>query len=178
MTAFVAALQGWFFATNRVWETALLLLICLTLFRPQFWMNMLYPPFNPEPAARIASIVDATPEGGSLRLRIQTTDLGGDDVMKAVRLKLGPPAPAAERLAAAGINVSGMSAQPVITSVRPGSEAARLKVKPGDKVDGLSVANTNRPSAFLFAIPAIALLALLALLQRRRRSAQPVLAAP
>ena len=133
MTAFVAALQGWFFAPNRVWETALLLLICLTLFRPQFWMNMLYPPFNTEPAARIASVVDATPEGGSLRLRIQTTDLGGDDVIKSVRLKLGPPAPAAERLAAAGIGVSGMSVQPVITSVRPGSEAARLKVKPGDK---------------------------------------------
>jgi Domain of unknown function (DUF3394) len=71
-----------------------------------------------------------------------------------------------------------MSAQPVITSVRPGSEAARLKVKPGDKVDGLSVVNTNRPSPFLFAIPAIVLLAMLALLQRRRRSAQPALAAP
>ncbi|WP_164212846.1 DUF3394 domain-containing protein, partial [Stenotrophomonas maltophilia] len=33
MTAFVAALQGWFFARNRLWETALLFLICFTLFR-------------------------------------------------------------------------------------------------------------------------------------------------
>jgi TRAP transporter 4TM/12TM fusion protein len=178
MMAFVAALQGWFFASNRVWETALLLLLCFTLFRPQFWMNMLYPPYNTEPAARIASVVEATPEGGSLRLRLQTTDITGEDVVKAVRLKLGPPAPAAERLAAAGIGVSGMNVQPVITSVRPGSEAARLKLKPGDKVDQLSVVNTNRPSAFLFAIPAIALLAMLALLQRRRRTAQLALAAP
>jgi TRAP transporter 4TM/12TM fusion protein len=178
MTAFVAALQGWFFAPNRGWETVLLLLICFTLFRPQFWMNMLYPAYNTEPAARIASIVDATPEGASLRLRIQTTDIGGDEVIKAVRLKLGPQLPAAERLAAAGINVSGMGVAPVITSVRPGSEAARLKVKPGDKVDSLTTVNAGRPSAFLFAIPAIALMAMIALLQRRRRSAQLALAAP
>src|SRR5262245_28941348 len=177
MMAFVAALQGWFFAKNRGWETALLLLLCFTLFRPQFWMNMIYPPFNTEPAARIVSIVDAVPEGASLRMRLQTTDITGEDVLKAVRLKLGPPAPAPERLAAAGIGVSGLSVQPVITSVRPGSEAARLKLKPGDKVDSLTVPNTDRPSAFLFAIPAIVLLAALALLQRRRRAAQPALAA-
>jgi hypothetical protein len=178
MMAFVAALQGWFFTSNRVWETALLLLVCLTLFRPQFWMNMIYPAFDASPAARLASVVDATPEGGSLRLRLQTTDISGEDVVKSVRLKLGAPAPAAERLAGAGIGVSGIGVAPVISSVRPGSEAARLKLRPGDKIDSLSVANKDRPSPFLFAIPAIALLAGLALLQRRRRGAQPALAAP
>jgi TRAP transporter 4TM/12TM fusion protein len=178
MMAFVAALQGWFFASNRIWETALLLLLCFTLFRPQFWMNMIYPPFETTPAARIASVIDATPDGGALRLRLQTTDITGEEVIKTVRLKLGPPAPAAERLAAAGVGVSGMASAPVLTSIRPGSEAARLKLKPGDKVESLSVANKDRPSAFLFAVPAIVLLVALALLQRRRRSAQLALAAP
>lgn len=178
MMAFVAALQGWFFASNRAWETALLLLLCFTLFRPQFWMNMIYPPFDTVPAATLAKVVDDTPEGGALRLRIQTTDLGGEDVLKAARLKLGAPAPAAARLAGAGIGVSGISSAPVITSVRPGSEAARLKLKPGDRIDSVSVANKQRPSAFLFAVPAIVLLVALAMLQRRRRAAQPVLAAP
>jgi TRAP transporter 4TM/12TM fusion protein len=170
MMAFVASLQGWFFASNRVWETALLLLICFTLFRPQFWMDMIYPPFNSEPAARVAGVIDATPEGGALRLRIQTTDISGDDVVKAVRLKLGPPGTTtAERLTAAGVGISGLTTQPVISSVRPGSEAARLKLKPGDRIESLSVANTARPNAFLFAVPAIVLLAGLALIQRRRR---------
>ena len=95
-----------------------------------------------------------------------------------MRLKLGAPAPATERLATAGIGVSGISVSPVISSVRPGSEAARLKLKPGDKVESLSVVNKERPSAFLFAVPAIVLLVALALLQRRRRAAQPALAAP
>jgi TRAP transporter 4TM/12TM fusion protein len=175
MTAFVAALQGWFFTQNRIWETVLLLLICFTLFRPQFWMDLIYPPFNTFPAANIGNVVASTPEGGSLRLRIQTTDISGDEVIKAVRLKLGAPAGVAERLAVPGIGVSGLTSQPVISSVRPGSEAARLKLKPGDKIESLSVANTARPNAFLFAVPAILLLAGLALLQRRRRGMQPVL---
>jgi TRAP transporter 4TM/12TM fusion protein len=178
MAAFVAALQGWFFASNRVWETVLLLLICFTLFRPQFWMDRIYPPFDTTPAARLASVVDATPQGGALRLRIQTTDITGEDVTKAVRLKIGAPAPAAERLTAAGVGVSGIGTSPVISSVRPGSEAARLKLKPGDRIESLNVANTERPSPFLFAIPAVILLGSLALLQRRRRAAQPALAAP
>jgi hypothetical protein len=179
MTAFVAALQGWFFAQNRLWETVMLGLICFTLFRPQFWMNMIYPPFDIVPASSLANVVTATPEGGALRLRIQTTDITGEDVTKAVRLKLGAGATAQERLSTAGVGVSGLGSQPVISSIRPGSEAARLKLKPGDRVDSLSLANRKRPNPFLFAIPAIILLAGLALLQRRRRrDAQPVLVSP
>jgi TRAP-type uncharacterized transport system fused permease subunit len=176
MGAFVAALQGYFFAPNRIWETALLLLICLTLFRPQLWMNMIYPPFDSVPASNIISVVDATPEDGALRLRIETTDIAGEDVVKAVRLTLGPPVAAQQRLAAAGLTVSGLTVQPVISAVRPGSEAARLKLRPGDRIESVNVPNTARPSAFLFAIPAIAALVLLALLQRRRRGMQPALA--
>ena len=46
MMAFVAALQGFFFDRNRWWETALLLLICFTLFRPNFWMDRIVPPYR------------------------------------------------------------------------------------------------------------------------------------
>src|SRR6476661_2141130 len=42
MMAFVAALQGFFFARNRWWEAVLLLLICFTLYRPNFWMDRVY----------------------------------------------------------------------------------------------------------------------------------------
>ena len=58
----------------------------------------------------------------------------------------------------------------------PGSEAARQKLRPGDKIEGVNVLN-ERPSPFLFAIPAIALLLGLALLQRRRRALRPAIAA-
>jgi hypothetical protein len=53
--------------------------------------------------------------------------------------------------------------QPTITSVRPGSEAARQRLRPGDTIEGVRVPN-KRPSPFLFAIPAVAALFGLALL--------------
>ena len=98
--------------------------------------------------------------------------MSGDDAVKAIRLKLGEKGDARARLAEAGLVLSA-GEQPAVTSVRPGSEAARAAHQPGDRIEGVSVPN-ERPSPFLFAIPAIGLLAGLAWLQRRRR--QPALA--
>ena len=172
MMAFVAALQGFLFTRNRWWETALLLLVCFTLFRPNFWMDRIVPPYRALPASEVMRVVEETKGAGAVRVRVATQDMSGDDVVKAIRLTLGDQGDARARLASAGIVVTP-GEQPTITSVRPGSEAARQKLRPGDKIEAVSVPN-ERPSPFLFAIPAIAVLLALALLQRRRR--QPALA--
>jgi TRAP-type uncharacterized transport system fused permease subunit len=171
MMAFVAALQGYFFARNRWWETALLLLICFSLFRPGFWMDLASPPMHDLPAGELVRVVEQTEGGGTLRLRIATTDIQGDDVSKVVRLTLGEGAEARARLAATGLTVSGAGA---VTAIKPGSEAARLKLRPGDRVENVTVRN-ERPTPFLFTIPALLALVGLALLQRRR-SRQPLTA--
>ncbi len=62
MMAFVAALQGFFFTNNRWWETALLLLICFTLFRPNFWMDRVIPPYQSR--AGLAGDVGDRPDQG------------------------------------------------------------------------------------------------------------------
>src|ERR1041385_4314932 len=177
MMAFVAALQGFFFARNRWWETIALLVICFTLFRPHFWMDFIAPPFVSQSAAEMRflglptsgmmKVIDQTAGGGTLRLKIDTTDISGDPVAKAVRLKLGSKGDARQRLAESGITITA-PADPVIASVRPGSEAARLKLRPGDRIVSVSVPN-KRPSPFLFSIPALVLLAGLVWVQRRRR---------
>jgi TRAP-type uncharacterized transport system fused permease subunit len=168
MMAFVAALQGFFFAHNRWWETALLLLICFTLFRPNFWMDRIIDPLRQLPASEVMRVIDETKGAGVVRLRIETQDASGDDVTKAIRLNVGDKGNAAERLASSGLVLSAGS-EPRIVSVRPGSEAARQRLRPGDKIEGVSVL-AERPSAFLFAIPAIAALIGLIVLQRRRRA--------
>jgi TRAP transporter 4TM/12TM fusion protein len=170
MMAFVAALQGFFFDRNRIWETVALLLICFTLFRPHFWMDMISPPFRTVPASDIFNVIDATPGTGTLRLRIETTDLDGEPVVKAVRLELGNRGAAQQRLAVPGVAVAGAGDELTISSVRPGSEAARLKLRPGDKVQSLSVPNEERRNPFVFALPALAALFALAVYQRRRRA--------
>jgi hypothetical protein len=176
MMAFVAALQGFFFANNRWWETALLLLVCFTLFRPNFWMDRIAPPMQPLPASEIAKVIDSTPGGAPLRLRVATQDMSGEDTVKTIRLKLGEKGDARARLAEAGLVLSP-GATPTITSVRPGSEAARLRIRPGDQIEAV-VVPSERASPFLFALPALALLLGLALLQRRRTPGRATTAAP
>ena len=166
MGAFVAALQGFFYDRNRWWETALLLLICFTLFRPNFWMDRLYPPLRELPPSEVASVIDATKGTGVLRVQIATQDIAGDDVIKAIRLDFGATGDARARLAVSGIVLSP-GPQPTITSVRPGSEAARQRLRPGDKIEAVRVP-ADRPSPFWLAIPAILALGGLVLLQRRR----------
>jgi hypothetical protein len=171
MMAFVAALQGFFLTHNRWWETALLLIICFTLFRPNFWMDRIVPPYRALPASEVMRVVEETKGAGVLRVRVATQDMSGDDVVKTIRLNLGDKGDVRQRLASAGIALSP-GEQPTLTSVRPGSEAARQKLRPGDKIEAVSVPS-ERPSPFLFAIPAIAVLLALALLQRRRRVLRP-----
>jgi TRAP-type uncharacterized transport system fused permease subunit len=167
MAAFVAALQGFFFARNRWWETVLLLLICFTLFRPNFWMDRIVPPYRTLPGSQVMGVVEQTRGQGALRVRIATVAMSGEDTVKTVRLTLGDRPEPREKLASAGLVISP-SDPPTITSVRLGSEAARQKLRPGDKVEAVYVAN-ERPSPFLFALPALAALALVVFLQRRRR---------
>ena len=169
MMAFCAACQGFFLTRNRLWETVALLLVCFTLFRPNFWMDRFVPARVDRPASEIGAIIDTTPGGSTLLLRIDSTDIMGDDVLKVARLKLGDTGDAAKRLNAAGLSVSSMSMAPVITAVRPGSEAARLKLRPGDKIGNVLVPNP-RPEPFWFAIRELVLLVFVALLQRQRRS--------
>jgi TRAP transporter 4TM/12TM fusion protein len=171
MMAFVAALQGFFLARNRWWETALLLIICFTLFRPEFWMDRIAPPLRDLPASQVMQVIDQTQGAGTLKIRVETQDLAGDDVTKAIRLNFGAVGDAKARLAESGIVLSP-GEQPTITSVRPGSEAARQRLRPGDRIDAVRVPN-ERPSPLLFAIPAVFALLGLALLQRRRATTKP-----
>jgi TRAP transporter 4TM/12TM fusion protein len=164
MMAFCAAFQGFYLTNNRWWETAALLLVCFTLFRPNFWMDRIVPPRINAPPTDIAKVIDGIPGAGTLRLRVQSTNIN-----KTVRLTLGAKGDTRQRLNEAGLVVSSLTAAPTITSVRPGSEAARLKLRPGDKIDSVVIPNP-RPEPFWFALPALALLALVTLLQLMRRT--------
>ena len=111
-------------------------------------------------------MIDETP--GAAGLRVQRRDPGHQRRRRGQGhpAELGDKGDARARLAKSGLVLS-RGEQPTITSVRPGSEAARLRLRPGDKIEGVSVPN-ERPSPFLFALPALALLLAIAMAQRRR----------
>ena len=46
MMLFAAATQGYFLAKSRLWESLVLLVVALTLFRPGYWLDRVVPPFE------------------------------------------------------------------------------------------------------------------------------------
>ena len=71
MLVFAAATQGYFLTRNKIWETALLLLIAFTLFRPGFFWDSLYPELIERPASELAQIAGSLNPGQQLRMELK-----------------------------------------------------------------------------------------------------------
>lgn len=168
---FVAATQGWFLVRNRFYETAILLLITFSLFRPGYWMDMVYPPFRSVPAASIMEVVDALPANRDLRMWIEGEDFSGKKISKGVLLPLGQHDSAEQRINAAGLQVAVGADAVDITGVRFGSPAAKLGIAQGFTINSLEIM-ADRPLKEWMFIPAFLLLALLMAVQHRRGRAK------
>jgi hypothetical protein len=177
MGTFVAASQHWLLTRNRWYETVALLVICLTLFRPSFWLDMIYEPLVALPPGQIFAEAEKAPRDGPLRLRIATQDLSGDTVEKLVRLSVGPGNTQAERLATTGLTVRQTGDSVMIQSIRFGSEARKNGLQQGDEIKAV-VVPAARPSPYWFALPAFLVLGLIVWAQLRRRRYGAVAAAP
>ncbi len=169
MLVFAAATQGYFLVRSRWHETAALLLVTFTLFRPGFWWDMIYPPFEEMPAAQMGPLIEQAPANSGKRLWIEGTNLDGKDIRKGVLLPLGPQGTVRERFSGAGVNVMAQGDELLITQVRFGSPAARLGMEQGFRIVSAEVP-ADRPAKEWVFVPALILLALVVAFQRRRLS--------
>lgn len=168
MGCFVAASQNWLLTKSRWYESALLLLVCFTLFRPGFWLDLIQPPFDIRPASELVSVAGSLPPDSTLRFRVKSQSRAGDEVEKVVRLSLRAESTGAERLGATGLTLSTLGDRTTVTASRFGSQAAKYGLAAGDEITSVLVP-AQRVSRFWFAIPALLLLAGVVMLQIRRR---------
>lgn len=168
MACFVAATQNWLLMRNKWYETAALLLICFTLFRPGYWLDQVQPPFIARPAADIMSVADTIERDQTLRFHIKSQSRAGDDVEKLVRLTMRPGKTGAERMQGAGLTLQNLGGKVTVKLVNFGSEAGKYGLTPGDEIVSVLVP-AERMSRYWFAIPALLLLAGIVMLQLRRR---------
>lgn len=167
---FAAATQGWFIVRNRWWESAMLLLVCFTLFRPDFWWDKIYPPFQSLPATQIFAEAEKLPANANLRIWVEGLSLEGDEVRKGILLPLGPRKDnPRERLADAGISVMQLGDAMQIAVVKFGSRADKLGLEQGFAIVKIEEPS-QRPDKEWTYLPALALLGFVVWLQRRRRS--------
>ncbi|AYE84791.1 MULTISPECIES: TRAP transporter permease [Sulfitobacter] len=167
MLLFAAATQGWFLARNRFYETIALLLIAFTLFRPGFWMDMVYPPYSEEAPTEIVQAAEETPAGERLRLRVAGVNDLGDPLEFVALLPIGAGETGAEKLEAAGLMFREDGDKMIIDDVLYDSPAQGAGLDWDQEV--LRVLKPMpQPSKYWMFIPALLLLALVVFLQRGR----------
>lgn len=177
MMVFAAATQGYFFAKSRLWESLALLLVALVLFRPGFLLDRVQAPYFERPGTDMAKIADSLPEGGQLRFRIAGPDVDDPDELQStnLQLKVTDKGFGASRLDKMGliIEVDGDVAkfdEPTNQSL--GKLSRRFDFyadRPVTVTHVYEVNNTRWPKE-IFYIPALLLLGIVILFQRRRQT--------
>ncbi len=169
MLVFSAATQGYWFTKSHKWETALLLLITFTLFRPGFFWDMIYPATTDRPGTEIVQHVEKVPAGGSIVIQASGMALSGDEVSTYLSLTVPEGETPEARLAKAGLELSRKDDEMVVDFVGFGSAAEDAGISFGWTIDAIQVENERPPKELMF-IPALVLLGLIAFGQLRRRT--------
>ena len=167
MLVFAAATSGYFFARNRWFETVGLLLVCLTLFRPGFWMDMVQEPFTELKGEAMIKSIESAPAGTGKRVWIEGLNMNGDEIRKGVLIPLGEAGDAKQRLAGSGLTVMPDGDALMVMGVKFGSTAEKLGIEQSFQITSVEVPS-DRPAKEWMFLPAFVLLALIVGLQRRR----------
>jgi len=179
MMLFASATQGFLFVRNKIWESALLLLVAFMLFRPGYFLDQIIPPFDTFEPDRVVEVVDDTPDGGQLMMMVSGPDFDtGEIATTAVLVTLESGADGASRLGAAGLTVVIDAGKAIIEEPFPGTPYFETLGKAFDYYgdEPVQIAEVKREADRIYKeivyIPALLILALVLLLQKRRARAQ------
>ena len=166
MLVFAAASQGHWLTKTHKWETAVLLLSAFTLFRPDFWMDQIIPPYQQFAPHTIYQQIQ--PDDEQLRLVVEGYTLEGDLVNKTLALPLPSTGSAQQRVAASGLGLTVNASGASVDYVELGSPAAQAGLDMGWQMLSLE-RPAQRPPVGLWYLPALILIGLVWLSQRRRQ---------
>ncbi len=173
MLVFAAGTQGWFITKSRIWETAALLLIAFTLFRPGFFWDKIYPPLTEKSPNELVQVLETIDSGSQLRLRLKGESMNGDEFEMTVMLNVGDQATGAEKLSGLGIETRDEEGRIFVDMVGFGSPAEKAKIDFDQEILSIQMP-TDRPNKELMFLPALLLLGLVWFLQRGRAGKQSI----
>ena len=168
MLVFAAATQGYFFAKSKIWESALLLLIAFTLFRPGYWMDKIVPPYDETDPLKIMDVVNEMQPGEELRLKVLGEDDIGEPRTFTALLPIGEGTTGEEKLESAGLTLLDDGGKMLVDNAGFDSAAEKAGFE-FDQIIETVLAPNSQPSKYLLFIPALVLLGLIVMIQRRRK---------
>lgn len=176
MLLFAAATQGWFLTKNKLWETGLLLLITFILFRPGFFMDMIYPPLQSIEPTKIYEVAEKLPSKAQIRVQVVGENLEGKAIDKVVMLPVGEPAAGEARLKnAAGLELRNENGKLFVDNVVFGGAAEKQKIDFDWEIASVQISQ-DRPAKQWFYILAILLLSLVWFSQKSRQRKEELIA--
>ncbi|WP_293268477.1 TRAP transporter permease [Neptunomonas sp.] len=174
---FTAATQGFFIVRNRWYESVLLILVAFSLFRPGFWMDQMVPPHQQVSPTELVQSADSIASGTPLRLWIDGEDDVGNQRSFMARISLGEGEDGVSRLDSAGLALISSKGKTIIDYVGYDSPAEKAGLAFDQVITGVEVPQAQPAKQWVY-IPALVLLALIVLLQRRRKKPSAVLTNP
>ncbi|PFG09741.1 TRAP transporter permease [Marinobacter sp. LV10MA510-1] len=168
MLIFAAATQGYMITRSRWYESAVLLLIAFTLFRPGFWMDMIHDPYESMPPAQFVEAIGSADEDSTLRIQIAGLDAFGDPMTTYMTVPVPDGDSGQERLDNLGLELLIEGDKAIVDMVAYGSQASDLGFDFDQEIIEV-LAPVDRWTKELMWIPAFLVFGLVILLQRRRR---------
>ncbi|WP_371037157.1 TRAP transporter permease [Rhodosalinus sp. FB01] len=178
---FTAGTMGWFLTKNRIHESVALILIAFALFRPDFFMDRIQPPFRMLDPANLAQALEEADPGEELRIVVSGPDFDTGEITETTLvLPVARDAPGEDLLAEAGLALVPLE-DGRVSFEEPmfGTPYAQTFLDfdfYADRpmtIDSVKAPADQMPKELMF-IPALVLLAFLALLQRARMTRQEV----
>ncbi len=169
MLLFVAATQGWLLVRNRWWETLLLLFLVFCFFRPDFWQDRFFPPFERHAARQLPTYLQGLSPGDRVRLQVEEADDAGGLRTRDVMLEM-PQVAESDPLAALGFitETEGDSLRVLDVGFMSPAEAAGLEPGYTRRISAYYLNKTQPDDRWFLALPAL-LLGLILFGQRRRQ---------
>ena len=177
MMLFAAATQGYFMARSRIWESALLLLVAFTLFRPGFWLDQVQSPYDELPGSALLEAAENQPPGEPLRLLVTGPDFDYPDKLAQLTIiaDLGDEGDGETRLEQAGLTVIMEDEGATLEEPFAGTtffqtlQMFDFYADPLVRIEKVQLPADRLPKE-VFYLPALLLLAIVVWLQRRRQT--------
>lgn len=167
-----AVLQGYFIIKSKWYETALLLLVSVSLFRPGMWMDMIYPPYRYVEPALFEELAQSLPDDIEVKVKIVGEELEGP-IEFYTMLPLGKQTKdGSSRLQEQGLTVEPKGELLVVKSTGFMSPAESAGFYMDNEIHEVGIPQTQPDKRWVF-IPAFLLLFVVIAMQKMRERRMP-----
>jgi TRAP transporter 4TM/12TM fusion protein len=176
---FTAGTMGWFLTKSRIYESVALVLVAFALFRPDYLMNQIQPPFRMVEPAGLEQALDEAEAGQDVRIVVSGPDfISGDPKETTLQLPVTEGKDGAALLEEFGLSL--IPEGDAVQLEEPMFGTPYVEIFQGYDFYGdtpVTVASVKAPvdqwPQELMFVPAFLLLALVAFLQRGRMAREP-----